>query len=280
MSNKEIEDLKTLIKALDIRLRSEEISEAEYNELKAKYESKLDEELVLVKEKSFLKNLSYLSISGSGKVTDSYISISGSGKIEGWREGTIVISGSGKITEDEIKISGSGVLPGDLSTNAVKSSGSLKTEGSLETSTFKSSGSMKINGDLIVHETFKSSGAGKIDGNFQAKTASVVFSGAIKVNGEMVCDEAELSGAFKINGPVNCNGSFTAELSDKSTIDGDLISGGDIYIEQKSSRGFLVVESIQSDGEIYLEGVKTNSVRGKSVKVGDNCEIGSIEEAG
>ena len=33
MSNKEIEDLKTLIKALDIRLRNEELSQEEYDNL-------------------------------------------------------------------------------------------------------------------------------------------------------------------------------------------------------------------------------------------------------
>ena len=280
MSNKEIEDLKTLIKALDIRLRSDEISEAEYKELKAKYEVKLNEELALVKENSFLKNLSYVSISGSGKVTDSYISISGSGKIEGWREGTIVISGSGKLTEDEIKISGSGVLPGNLSTGTVKTSGSLKTEGPLETSIFMSSGSIKINGDLTIHQTFKTSGAGKIEGNLFAKAASVVSSGALKVNGEMHCEEAEISGAFRIVGSLKCSSSFNAELSDKSFIEGDLICGGDIHIEQKSSKGILKVESIQSEGHIFLEGVKTNLVRGKSVKVGDDCKIGSIEETG
>jgi hypothetical protein len=280
MSNKEIEDLKTLIKALDIRLRSEEISEVEYKELKAKYEKKLDEELVLAKEHSFLKNLSYVSISGSGKVTDSFISISGSGKIEGWKEGTISISGSGKITEDEIKISGSGVLPGNLSTSTVKSSGSLKTEGSLKTSIFKSSGSMKIDGDLTVHEMFNISGAGKIDGNLLAKDASVISSGALKVSGELECEIAEISGAFRVNGSVKCNSSFTVELSDKSFIEGDLVCGGDIRIEQKSSKAILRVESIQSEGHIFLEGVKTNLVRGKSVKVGDDCEIGSIEETG
>ena len=57
MSNKEIEDLKTLIKALEIRLHADEISEAEYKELKEKYETKLQEELVAVKEHSFLRNM-------------------------------------------------------------------------------------------------------------------------------------------------------------------------------------------------------------------------------
>ena len=36
MSNKEIEDLKTLIKALEIRLQADEISEAEYKEIQYK----------------------------------------------------------------------------------------------------------------------------------------------------------------------------------------------------------------------------------------------------
>ncbi len=44
MSNKEVDDLKTLIKSLEIRLRNEEINEEEYKELKAKYEMKLQED--------------------------------------------------------------------------------------------------------------------------------------------------------------------------------------------------------------------------------------------
>ena len=77
MSNKEISDLKTLIKALDIRLNAEEITKEEYSSLKEKYEQRLNEEIKLLKENSLFRNLSYVSISGSGKVTDSYISISG-----------------------------------------------------------------------------------------------------------------------------------------------------------------------------------------------------------
>ena len=280
MSNKEIEDLKTLIKALDIRLRNEEISEQEYQALKEKYEEKLTQEIAVVKENSFLKNLSYVSISGSGKVTDSYISISGSGRIEGWKEGTITISGSGKVTDEEIKISGSGTLPGDLKTEILKVSGSFKTGGALETSQFSSSGSFKVDGPLTVHESFKSSGAGKIDGELLAENASVISSGALKVEGDVLCNDAELSGSYKIHGDVNCNETFTSELSDKCTIDGDLNCGGKIYIEQKSRKGTLQVDSISSKDEVYVEGVKADTIRGKVVKVGPDCEIGSIEETG
>ena len=280
MSNKEIEDLKTLIKALDIRLESEEISQEEYQELKKKYEERLTQEIAVVKEKSFLKNISYVSISGSGKVTDSYISISGSGRIEGWKDGTITISGSGKVTDEEIKISGSGTLPGNLQTEILKVSGSFKAEGPLEASVFSSSGSFKVDGPLKIHETYKSSGAGKINGDLLAQNASVISSGAMKIDGDVLCNDGEFFGSFKINGSVNCNETFTSELNDKCTIDGDLICGGNVYIEQKSRKGSLQVNNIISKGEIYLEGVKASIVRGKIVKVGSDCKIESIEETG
>ena len=45
MSNKEISDLKILIKALDIRLENNEISQDEYNNLKEKYDAKSFEEV-------------------------------------------------------------------------------------------------------------------------------------------------------------------------------------------------------------------------------------------
>ncbi|MHA2155067.1 MAG: hypothetical protein ACXABU_06995 [Candidatus Hodarchaeales archaeon] len=280
MSNKEIEDLKTLIKALEIRLQADEITEAEYKELKEKYNTKLQEEIGALKEHSFLRNLSYISISGSGKVTDSYVTISGSGRIEGWRDGTITISGSGKVSDEEIKISGSGTLPGDLKTDSLSVSGSLKTEGPIDAGKFLSSGSFKVNGELTIHERFASSGSGKIDGSLLAENASVVSSGSLKVEGNVICDKAEFSGAYKISGSVECKNEFTSEINGRCKIENDLICGGDIYIEQDSRKGFLTVNHIKSDGEIYLEGVEAKTVRGKKVKVGPECNIGSIEETG
>ncbi|MCK4847722.1 MAG: polymer-forming cytoskeletal protein [Candidatus Heimdallarchaeota archaeon] len=280
MSNKEISDLKTLIKALEIRLNAKEITEEEYTSLMEKYENRLNEEVKLVKENSLFRNLSYVSISGSGKVTDAYISISGSGRIEGWQGGTIKISGSGKISEEEIKISGSGVLPGDLVTENLKVSGSLKVQGPLETSTFISSGSFKVEGPLTVHANCTTSGSGKIEGSLLAHQASFVSSGALKVQGDVFCNEAELSGAYKIEGSVKCNGSFTSEINNKCEIKGDLICGGDVYIEQNSKKGSLSVENIESSGEVYLEGVKARSVSGKKVKLGEDCEIDSVTETG
>lgn len=280
MSNKEISDLKTLIKALDIRLSAEEITKEEYSSLKEKYEQRLDEEIKLVKENSLFRNLSYVSISGSGKVTDSHISISGSGRVEGWKGGTIKISGSGKISEEAIKISGSGVLPGDLVAEELKVSGSVKVEGPLEVSIFKTSGSFKVEGPLTVNSKFTVSGSGKIEGSLLAQKASFISSGSIKVEGDAFCNEADLSGAYEVLGSVNCDESFSSELNGKSKIRGDLVCGGDVYIEQGSSRGSLSVENIQSSGEVYLEGVRAKSVSGKKVKLGDDCEIDSITETG
>ncbi|MHA1944652.1 MAG: polymer-forming cytoskeletal protein [Candidatus Hodarchaeales archaeon] len=280
MSNKEISDLKTLIKALDIRLKADEISEEEYNSLKEKYEQRLNEEVKLVKENSLFRNLSYVSISGSGKVTDSYISISGSGRVEGWKGGTIKISGSGKITEEAIKISGSGVLPGDLVAEDLKVSGSVKVEGPLEVSIFKSSGSFKVEGPLTVHSNLTVSGSGKIEGSLLAHKASFISSGSIKVDGDVFCNEADLSGAYDLFGSVTCNESFSSEINGKSKIEGDLSCGGDVYIEQGSNRGTLSVDNIISSGDVYLEGVKANSVSGKKVKLGDDCQIDSITETG
>ncbi len=280
MSNKEISDLKTLIKALEIRLNAKEITEEEYTSLKEKYENQLDEEIKLVKENSLFRNLSYVSISGSGKVTDSYISISGSGRIEGWKGGTIKISGSGKISEEEIRISGSSVLPGDLVTESLKVSGSLKVQGPLETSSFTSSGSFKVDGPLTVHTNCTISGSGKIEGSLLAHQASFVSSGSIKVEGDVFCNEADLSGGYTIAGSVQCNGTFVSELNNKCRINGNLICGGDVYIEQNSRKGSLKVENIESSGEVYLEGVKAKSVSGKKVKLGEGCEIDSVSETG
>ncbi len=276
MSDKEIEDLKTLIKSLDIRLRNDEINQEEYDSLKAKYEKRLQEEIELVKEKSFLKDLSYISISGSGKVTNSYISISGSGKIDGWSGGSIDISGSGKITDDEIKVSGSATLPGDLKTHTVKASGSIKANGPLESNIFICSGACKIEGSLIAYEKMDISGSATINGPILG--GLVASNGALKVEGSIKCREAELNGAYKIRNNVECQESFTSELDSKCTINGDLICGGDVYIEMAKGKGRLKVNQIISKGNVQLEGVTAEFVSGKTVKLGADCIIGKIEE--
>ncbi|UCG03100.1 MAG: hypothetical protein JSW11_03740 [Candidatus Heimdallarchaeota archaeon] len=278
MSNKEIEDLKTLIKALDIRFRNEELSQEEYDDLKAKYEAKLNEEISLVKEKSFLKNMSYISISGSGKVTDSYIKISGAGRVDGWKGGSIAISGSGKISDEEIKVSGSASLPGNLQTHTLKASGSVKADGPIETTIFKCSGSCNIKGDLIAHETFVISGSGKITAD--VKAGDISSSGVLGVSGEIQCVNAELNGGYKIGGNVNCQESFISEINAKCSINGDLICGGDVHIEQSTHRGQLQVDQILAEGDIYLEGVSARYVRGKTVKLGPDCQVENVEEKG
>lgn len=276
MSNKEIEDLKTLIKSLDIRLRNEEISNEEYTELKTKYENQLKEQVAIVKEKSVLKDMSYISISGSGKVTDSFISISGSGRVEGWKGGSISISGSGKITEDEINVSGSGSLPGNLETHTVRASGSLKVNGPLESHVFVCSGSCKIGGYLVAHESLAISGSAKIESDVRG--GSVKSSGSIKVDGSVLCVDAELNGVYKIDGNVECQESFTSELESKCTIKGDLLCSGDVHIEQGRSKGRLSVERIIAEGNVYLEGVNARFVSGKKVELGSDCIVDRVEE--
>jgi len=278
MSNKEIEDLKTLIKALDIRFKNEEISQEEYDNLKAKYEAKLSEEISLVKEKSFLKDMSYISISGSGKVTDSYIKISGSGRVEGWRGGSIAISGSGKISDDEIKISGSASLPGDLKTHTLIASGSIKANGPIETNIFMSSGSCEIAGSLIAHEKLSISGSGKIESDIRG--GNVLASGSLKVAGTILCVNAELNGSYEVEDNVECQDSFSSELDSKCTIEGDLLCSGDVRIEQSRRRGRLRVNQILAEGDISLEGVTAQYVRGKTVKLGPECQIEKVEEKG
>ncbi|UCG90152.1 MAG: polymer-forming cytoskeletal protein [Candidatus Heimdallarchaeota archaeon] len=278
MSNREIEDLKVLIRSLDIRLKNEEISQEEYDNLKTKYEAQLNEEINLAKEKSFLRNLSYISISGSGKVTDSHIKISGSGRIDGWRGGSISISGSGKISDDEIKVSGSASLPGGLETHTLKASGSIKADGPLETTIFASSGSCQIDGYLVAHEKLTISGSGKIEADI--KGGHVASSGSLKVAGAILCVSAELNGSYKIKGNVECQESFSSELNSKCTIGGDLLCSGDVRIEQGSGRGRLQVEQILAKGDVYLEGVNANYVSGKTVKLGPDCEVEKVEEKG
>ncbi|UCE13296.1 MAG: hypothetical protein JSV04_14055 [Candidatus Heimdallarchaeota archaeon] len=278
MSKKEIEELTTLIKALDIRYRNEEITREEYDNLMAKYQSKLDEEISIAKSKSMLKDLSYISISGSGKVTDSYIKISGSGRVDGWRGGSISISGSGKISDDEIKVSGSASLPGNLETHTLIASGSIKADGPIETTISTISGSCKIEGYLIAHEKLTISGSGKIEADI--KGGHVLSSGSLIVAGAILCVRAELNGSYKIGRNVECQELFSSELDSKCSIEGDLLCSGDVQIEKSGRRGHLQVEQILAEGDVYLEGVSAQYVSGKTVELGPDCQISKVEEKG
>ncbi len=119
-------------------------------------------------------------------------------------------------------------------------------------------------------------GSGKIDGPILG--GKIALSGSMNVNGDIKCREAELKGSYTIKKNVECQDSFISELDSKCRIDGDLICGGDVTIEMEKASGRLRVTQIISQGNVFLEGVSADYVSGKSVKIGDDCNIGSVEE--
>ena len=75
-----------------------------------------------------------------------------------------------------------------------------------------------------------------------------------------------------------CNDQRISEINAKCLIEGDLICGGDVHIEQSTHRGRLKVDRILAEGDIYLEGVTAQYVSGKTVKIGPECQVESVEE--
>ncbi|MFX0113698.1 MAG: polymer-forming cytoskeletal protein [Candidatus Hodarchaeota archaeon] len=274
------EKAKRMLEALDERLRNGDISQEEYNQLKAKYQARLEsstvEEEDTGQEKAKKAFPRMISISGSGQVTEDHISISGSGSVEGWHGGSIKISGSGKISEDQISVSGSAKLSGDLKSEIIKSSGSLKVEGDVQARVMKSSGSTKIEGDLIVEDEAKFSGSAKIEGNVQVKDGDLKASGAAKIEGNVEAKDVFFGGAFQIGGDVSTD-TFEAEMGDKCAI-GGILRATNVDIKQDRRRAYLKVKEIHATGRVYLEGVSADVVAGKKVELGPDCDVKEVRE--
>ena len=276
----ETEKTQKMLKSLEERFRSGDISQEEYNALKMKYQARLEQ--TDADQEDFGEQAPkratprMVSISGSGQVTDDYVSISGSGSVEGWGGGSIKISGSGKVSKDKIAVSGSAKLSGDLQSEIVKSSGSLKVEGDIQARVMKCSGSTKIEGDLIVEEEAKFSGAAKIEGDLLVKEGDLDVSGAAKIEGNVEAKDAYFEGAFQIGGDVSAE-TFEAEMGDKCKIDGTL-RARDVNIKQDRRRAYLKVKAIEATGNVSLEGVSADLVTGKKVEIGPECDIKEVRE--
>ena len=215
------------------------------------------------------------------------------------------ISGSGNIPSGEyskISVSGVGHFIGRVRCESLTSSGSIKGNdieckegftvsgssrfsGKIEAKNIKVSGSLNCEGDLIARESFISSGS--VECGKGAKCEHLTSSGSLKTSGDI---EAE---ALKIDGTVNCAGLINAESIeinfDRGMSIGSIGGGKIAILPEKAlkaakklipfptlSRGVNVSTSIEGD-EITLECVSCPKVTGRTVTIGQGCNIDLVQ---
>ena len=213
-----------------------------------------------------------VSISGAGRVNGSLkceeLHCSGASNVQGDVDcaGELCTSGAGKVA-GSVRC-GSLTASGTFSAQTVQVeglasvSGSLRTEQALTADELRASGSLEAGS---VHcRAFRTSGSCRVSGDIEAETAV-------------------LSGAAEIGGLLNAE---TVEISANRAVHISAIGGGSIHVLQKdtatilglfhTSPGCACIGSIEGDN-IELENVEAEIVRGKYVRIGHGCRIGTVE---
>jgi len=221
-----------------------------------------------------------ITVSGIVKSADkpaNDVKISGSGQISGGDYNKVSVSGSAKINGDvkaqEVRSSGSLEAVGNINSKLVHSGGSFKLEGNLEADLVESSGSLKVSGKMLVKDLEAS---GSVNGDvLQGNTVNV--SGGLKFAKDVTVKSFSSSGGLDIGGTLNAD-------KIKILINGDSkigsIKGKSIEIRRvmdiifRNSR--LNTDRIEGD-EVSLENVNAKLVKGRTIKIGPNCNIDAVE---
>lgn len=209
----------------------------------------------------------------------------------------IKVTGSRRLTDvdcDVFKSAGSATVDGYLKANRVGASGSLNVNGDVECERFESSGSANISGRFEADEVESS---GSLNVGKPAKIGALESSGSSDfddIDGESVSSSGSLSANrvnvknFESKGTVKAKSvdcdEFKMVLKSKSEID----EVNADYVRVEKSSGLLGLDILKRGedrltvGEITgdtveIENVTADRVKGKIVKIGEDCEIGEVD---
>lgn len=224
--------------------------------------------------------------------------ISGSGTIPGGEYERVCISGSGKchgnIRCKEFRGAGSAHCHGDVAcTESFTVSGSGHIDGNVTAEEIRVSGSCHIGGTCEAENSAQFSGSCHIGGKTVSRR-DLLISGSLHAKNDIEAEHAVIKGVVHCDGLLNAE-TVEMELQNSlSRING--IGGSKISIKPKTSGGgksfslfgwtiqraeskngvvLEVADSIEGD-EITLAGVKAANVVGRTVVIGENCEIGTV----
>ncbi len=204
------------------------------------------------------------------------------------------------------KIIGDSIVNGNLDCLNFKSVGNSRIDGSVKAEKTKIVGAVSVTGSLESNEIRV---VGNMDTGGDIKARSIDLRGGMDIKGGVKSDDIKLTGyvtikknceaeTFRSEGPLNIGGLLNAGEVDirihsrckVSEIGGERISVrrghysklGDIikslFLPADFFKGKLVTDSIEGDA-IQLEDTKAKTVRGKTVSIGDGCEIDLLEYA-
>lgn len=211
--------------------------------------------------------------------------INGLGSSNGGQFHLVTINGRGTINTDvecnEFECSGSGSLNGDVLAGTAKVSGHARFKGNIEGQKITIDGTAKIEQSLLVKQ-IKVSGTASIGGKVRAEE--------VKVRGNLTVGEDCEAEIFKGEYRFSIGGLLNAEQIDIK-IYGECrakeIGGQTIIV--KPYKGSVIgglfksffktqleTELIEGD-TIELENTIAKVVRGNNIKIGPNCQIGTVE---
>ena len=267
MSENDIKMHKELLELLEKRHKEGEIDDNSFNELKKRYEKKLEDAQTNFEE---LKSAPQIKVAGSQTLTPDSLSVSGSAKIPG-----------GKMMRD-IRIAGAGRIDGNIECKSIKCAGAVKSTGSITShGIVKTAGSFKCEDFLHTDEDAIFSGSAKVVGE-------IMVQGHLKASGSFKCEDnvqavngVTLSGASTIEG--NLVSQKTIDITGRATISGDVV-GENVYFKSKRfafeirlfrRRELSTVEgNIFAQNEVEIEDIYVErDVKGKVVKLGPNTKI-------
>lgn len=227
--------------------------------------------------------------------------ISGSSTMPGGEYGRVSISGAGKVQGslkcEEMHCSGASNVQGDVdcagelcTSGAGKVAGSVRcgsltASGTFSAQTVQVEGLASVSGSLRTEQALTADEL-RASGSLEAGSVhcrALRSSGSCRVNGDVEAETAVLSGAVQIGGLLNAE---TVEISVNPAVHISAIGGGTIRVLQKDTTTFLGIfrtspgcariGSIEGDN-VELENVEAEIVRGKYVRIGHGCRIGTVE---
>ncbi len=203
-----------------------------------------------------------------------------------------------------VHIIGDSIVNGNLDCLNLKTIGSVQINGNAKTDNAKIVGSISVSGSLESEDIRIS---GNIDTNADLKAKNISLKGGMDIKGGIKSDNIRLTGfvtikknceaeTFRSEGPLTIGGLLNADKIDiriHSRCRISEIGGGKIratrghysklgrliksfLIPADFFKGKLVADSIEGD-EIRLEDTKAKTVRGKTVVIGERCEIDLLE---
>lgn len=227
--------------------------------------------------------------------------ISGSSSMPGGEYRRVSISGAGKVQGslkcEELHCSGAAKVQGDVDcAGELHTSGAAKVFGSARCGSLSSSGAFSaqsvqvealasVSGSLRTEQALTADEL-RASGSLEAGSVhcrALRSSGSCRVSGDVEAETAVLFGAVEIGGLLNAE---TVEISANHAVHIHAIGGGTIRVLQKDTTTFLGIfrtslgcariGSIEGDN-IELENVEAEIVRGKYVRIGHGCRIGTVE---